>query len=137
MESASSDASVTGTVTEGLRAGLVQAESVLNQRLSKKTKVSYQSGLNIVTKFIKNDAQLAAQHLDEAGSLKVPLPLDVVKAFFGGSQLTSQNKQKSYATMNSYRCALRDFYVEKKVNREALQEFDGFVIPFLDCKSCV
>lgn len=105
------------------------AEAVVGERISVRTKEGYASGIRQVKKFLSKHPQFSHHIVDNV--LMVPLPCDAIKSFFGANSRKSSGESKSFSALNGYRCAIKSYYVEKKVNATDIEVFDKFVNDFL------
>jgi hypothetical protein len=64
-----------------------------------------------------------ADAVDEAGIPKLPMQLQDVVDFFNSAQRTTDDKQASYQTLNSYVSAIKHYYKEASIADEALYAF--------------
>ncbi len=107
------------------------ANNVVQEKTAKRTKQQYASGLNQIKKFLATKCEGA--HLSSGGEIEVPLPEQVLKAYFGSVQMEKSKRgtPKSFSSVSGYRSALKYYYVEKGVSKAEIERFDEFTLPFL------
>ena len=99
------------------------AEDVISKRLAEKTYGLYKSGINMLKKIIRNNGH-ADEYLDEDGEVKVPLPIPLIKQFFGTAQTFQNGRMKSHSAVGGYRSAIKELYKTKGVSQADTQALD-------------